>query len=177
MPSKRDAKKFAYHVPSIAKTGQAEADENIITLAKPTQIYIQLSEGSTSAVDVWVKLGEEYENTATGETYDDSGSCANDASGVGNVCGIHIHSGTSCDDSAGQGGHYFGGSAQDPWGAVRMQSFGNYGYKGNIETGIDLTTAQGSIEGRVFVVHNGNGARVWCGVIAANPKASMHLLI
>merc|ERR1712232_201627 len=177
MPSKRDAKKFKYYVPEIVKTGQAEADESLITIAKPTKIYLSLSKGSTSAVDVWVKLGEEYENATTGETYNDSGSCANDASGVGNVCGIHIHSGTSCDDAAGQGGHYFGGSAQDPWGAVRMQSFGSYGYKGNIETGIDLTTNQGSIEGRVFVVHNGNGARVWCGVIAANPKASRQLLI
>ena len=46
--------------------------------------------------------------------------------GSGNVCGIHIHTGTSCDDASAVGGHLFADDLMDadPWTAVRYSADG-----------------------------------------------------
>merc|ERR1711988_1913456 len=147
---------YQWYVPSVGLTGQAQEDGSIATIAEPTGIFITASAGSSTAVDVWVKLSKPYKNDVTGETYKDSGSCAADAAGTSNVCGIHIHSGSGCEDSTAQGGHYFDASVNDPWKTVRMQSFGQFGYQSKIELGLDAA----SVEGMVFVIHNSTGARV-----------------
>jgi len=80
--------------------------------------------------------------------------------GVANSCGIHIHSGTSCESAADVGGHYWEMSefSQDPWSdIVYGQEVGsselNYGF-----------TYDSSV-GRAFVIHNSNGTRITCDLI------------
>ena len=52
--------------------------------------------------------------------------CEFGAGTAGNSCGVHIHSGYSCDDASLVGGHYFTGDvASDPWTAISYTSDSN----------------------------------------------------
>jgi len=88
--------------------------------------------------------------------------------GSGNVCGIHIHSGTTCDDAALVGGHLFKNGSVDPWTAVRYSSSAGISQDG---TGFQVTTGLpiGDLLGRALVVHNavGAGERIACGITEA----------
>merc|ERR1719411_199637 len=48
----------------------------------------------------------------------DVASCATTPVGVGNACGIHIHSGVTCSDASQVGGHFWPAGSSDPWSAV-----------------------------------------------------------
>jgi len=139
-------------------------------MAKPVAVYINPSEGDSTAVDVWVKLGKHNQFT-------NSGSCAPDSAGKANSCGIHIHAGSDCETD--QRGHYYDSNQVDvdPWKSVRLQSYGKYGYQSNIKLGLDATQAAGNIEGKVFIVHNGNGQRIWCGKITKYHEEEEQMLL
>ena len=78
--------------------------------------------------------------------------------------GIHVHTGVSCASADVVGGHYFDGMDADPWLTTT--------YASN-EAGVAavaVTVAGFSPEdviGRAVVVHDGDGARVACGLLEA----------
>ena len=78
-----------------------------------------------------------------------------------NACGLHVHAGSSCANSATQGGHHFTGTS-DPWAGVMYPSTDGSGaaafefYASGVPT---------DIAGRTFIVHNSAGGRVACGVL------------
>jgi len=79
-----------------------------------------------------------------------------------NGCGVHIHSGTGCDDSTAQGGHYFADPVtEDPWVEARYSSDA----EGNTEFGASLKIGTVDLEGRAFLVHAEDGSRVGCGIL------------
>jgi len=101
--------------------------------------------------------------------------CASPPAGVGNACGIHIHSGSTCDDSSAVGGHYYHESmAADPWSPVvyTPDALGDSTSSGNT---IAIGHTLSDVNGRAIVVHDHTGGRVACGTIHAAPaaKASM----
>ena len=86
------------------------------------------------------------------------------------TCGIHIHTGTTCDDEALVGGHYWDATdnAPDPWtpagGAVyesnsKGKSMGAFG----INSGYDYSENVG----HAVVVHDKNGVRYGCGLLSS----------
>ena len=66
-----------------------------------------------------------------------------------NGCGVHIHSGKSCNSTATQGGHYYNNMTVpiDPWIDERYSS--NANGKANFQAIVQMGTID--IEGRVFV--------------------------
>jgi len=83
-------------------------------------------------------------------------------------CGIHIHSGTTCDDAALVGGHYWDSeTVTDPWtaagGAIYRTNFGGLGFgKFSLNAGFD---AEENI-GHAVVVHDKDGTRYGCGILS-----------
>jgi len=76
--------------------------------------------------------------------------------GIANSCGIHIHSGTSCEDASLPGGHYYGGSVStDPWTDVVYS-----GSSGTVT--VDMGTSPSDVDNRVLVLHNADGSRATC---------------
>ena len=87
-----------------------------------------------------------------------------------NSCGIHIHSGSSCDADA--LGHYYDETSisSDPWGAGYYEAVveGEDVYAAgsfSLKAGLD----QANIEGKTLIVHNHAGGRTHCAPIHA-PK-------
>merc|ERR1719384_940317 len=82
---------------------------------------------------------------------------------VKNGCGIHIHSGTNCQENI--GGHFFSDSLNDdPWAPIVYVA----GTGSQDETdGVEVISGRSSsdIAGRTIVVHELNGGRIACGVI------------
>merc|ERR1712176_1142378 len=98
----------------------------------------------------------------------DTACVANAADSVTNGCGIHVHTGTSCDAA---GGHYYSAtlaadpSAEDPWKPIVYVATSN---GSSSEAGVEVITglSNGDITGRVTVVHElASGGRIACGVI------------
>jgi len=88
--------------------------------------------------------------------------CAAAPEGVANACGIHIHEGTTCDDAAAVGGHFYDKDNidADPWASKVYQSKGDAAF-GFFPTKI----GKSDINGRALVVHDSTGARIACGLI------------
>ncbi|CAJ1965219.1 unnamed protein product [Cylindrotheca closterium] len=86
-----------------------------------------------------------------------------------NGCGVHIHSGMGCEDSAAQGGHYFADPIMtDPWITAQYSSDA----EGSTTFGASLEMGTVDLEGRAFVVHAEDGSRVGCGILS---KVESHL--
>jgi hypothetical protein len=83
-----------------------------------------------------------------------------------NGCGIHVHRGTACTDSASQKGHYYDSSALsvDPWLLVKYAPSSTAGAAAFIFR-TDVGYASAGVDGRAFVVHNNAGARTACGLL------------
>lgn len=84
------------------------------------------------------------------------------------TCGIHIHTGTSCEDASAQGGHYWTPTdSVDPWttagGAIYTSNSNGKG-KANFE--LDAGTTIDDNTGKVVVVHDSDGNRYACGVLS-----------
>jgi len=87
-----------------------------------------------------------------------------------NGCGVHIHSGSSCTDSAAQGGHWYNADDLDldPWAIVgydQTDSVGHGQFASCVYTGFDVASDPDQLVGHAFVVHADDGSRVSCGVI------------
>jgi len=90
-----------------------------------------------------------------------------------NGCGVHIHSGTSCDDKEGQGGHWYAAELVDPWKLVGYKETNSTGYgkyASCVHTGIDLVSNPDELLGHPFIVHANDGSRVSCGLITEASK-------
>ena len=77
--------------------------------------------------------------------------------------GWHVHTGSSCTDAAGAGGHYFDGLATDPWLPVKWHSDAN-GVAVVSLTMDDFTLDPAGdryVGGRTVVVHASAGTKRW----------------
>jgi len=83
-------------------------------------------------------------------------------------CGIHVHTGTSCEAADDVGGHYYSARLfRDPWAPVKYAAEAD---GSSTEHGIEVATglSNSDVTGRVMVVHElASGARVACGLIRA----------
>jgi hypothetical protein len=89
-----------------------------------------------------------------------------------NGCGVHIHSGTSCDNATTQGGHLWNNESLtfDPWTYVYYNTTDSKGSAHFAKT-VDIGPDTG-IKGRAFIVHSNNGSRVSCGILSLSPTAT-----
>jgi len=88
---------------------------------------------------------------------DDSVNC-----GASNGCGVHVHSGTQCDNTTIQGGHLKTMSGDDPWTTVRYSSTSSAGFADFV---FRVSTDNTGVTGKPFIVHNNEGGRVSCGIL------------
>jgi hypothetical protein len=92
---------------------------------------------------------------------------------VANGCGIHVHSGMSCDVADDVGGHYYSSDlSADPWSDVVYvtDSTGKNSSSQTVETGYTLW----ELSGRAFVIHElTTGTRIACGVLKAGEMVSL----
>jgi hypothetical protein len=86
-------------------------------------------------------------------------------------CGVHIHSGKSCDSKETQEGHYFVDPVVvDPWNEETVydsDSEGSASFHGIVKMGTD------DVIGRTFLVHAPSGGRVGCGVLEEVPESDI----
>lgn len=79
-----------------------------------------------------------------------------------NGCGVHIHSGTSCGDKEGQGGHYFVDPVKsDPW--VDQQYSSDTSGSASFSSLVNIGTSE--VDGKPFIVHAKDGSRIGCGLL------------
>jgi hypothetical protein len=83
-----------------------------------------------------------------------------------NGCGAHIHSGTACDGTEIQGGHYYDMRTlpEDPWELESYYTTNSAGMAAMIGC---VITGNGSnyYESRPFIVHGTDGGRLLCGLL------------
>merc|ERR1740124_536842 len=92
-------------------------------------------------------------------------NCKTVPEGVSNACGIHIHSGKTCDDASMVGGHYYSDSIEsDPWAPITYRA-GNAGIAQG-RAAVKIGVAQ-DISGRAMVMHDSTGARIACALLPA----------
>jgi len=95
------------------------------------------------------------------------------ADDVSNGCGIHVHTGRSCEVADHVGGHYYSHALlSDPWAPVKYvaaEALGEVAGRWGVEVVTGLSLAD--ITGRVAVVHDASGERVACGLIQSTPCA------
>merc|ERR1719445_1000369 len=81
--------------------------------------------------------------------------------------GIHIHTGTSCEDASLVGGHLYDDAVTDPWIPTKWTSDSNGSAKGSFRIdGLDGLSFNQNV-GRAVVVHDSNSARVACAVLGS----------
>lgn len=91
----------------------------------------------------------------------------------GETGGVHVHSGTTCDDASKVGGHFLIGDV-DPWKehkytiattaqgtSTRARSYFKF------ETDSQPTMNLGNVTGKAYVVHASDGTRILCGTLGA----------
>lgn len=95
----------------------------------------------------------------------DTACIADAGDAVKNGCGIHVHSGMTCDDADSISGHFFDDSiSPDPWLPITYVADSAGASVGNTT----LTTGKGLVDmmGRAFVVHAlADGARIACAML------------
>ena len=85
-----------------------------------------------------------------------------------NGCGLHIHSGTGCENTTTQGGHYYDSMTVgvDPWIAVGYEATSDMGTAEFIDC---VLTGAADYMDKPFVVHANDGSRVSCGILTSAP--------
>ena len=88
-------------------------------------------------------------------------------------CGIHIHTGTTCDDADLVGGHYWApATAKDPWTTLGVAIYGT-DESGDGKGSYDLNAGLAIEEnvGHAVVVHDAAGVPYGCGLLSTKkPK-------
>mmetsp|Transcript_73716 Transcript_73716/g.116748 ORF Transcript_73716/g.116748 Transcript_73716/m.116748 type:complete len:887 (+) Transcript_73716:103-2763(+) len=79
-----------------------------------------------------------------------------------NACGVHVHSGSDCNNSSVQGGHYYSTSS-DPWLPVKYTSTDS---EGTASFTFTVMTGISEIKDKPFILHNNAGERVACGILS-----------
>lgn len=90
--------------------------------------------------------------------------------------GIHVHVGFTCEDQDAIYGHYFGdASIVDPWASTtytsQSQGVASFAY---VVSNVTLSR-ESPIAGRAFVVHDGDGTRIGCGIVASTSGEVVNL--
>ena len=100
-------------------------------------------------------------------------SCAGGAGDAGDSCGVHVHSGTTCDVDV--AGHYYDEETvfTDPWGSIAY--IGGVGASAGAGTTDSVETGLTSFElvGRTLIVHGYDGGRIACALLTAPAPTSM----
>ena len=80
-------------------------------------------------------------------------------------CGLHIHSGSSCEAASEVGGHYATNGFADPWTEKSLSYVSST--NGNAEGKLSAVTGGTSLDvlGKAFVVHGYDGGRIACGTL------------
>jgi Cu/Zn superoxide dismutase len=126
--------------------------------------------GSTSSASgtVSISFNKDGDMTIKMDVSGVVATCTDTVTGA-NQCGIHIHEGTTCNNAAMVGGHFWSPafSASDPWVNVRYNGEPN----GDSDYATTLTGGNGYgadiNQGRAFVIHNDSvpGGRIGCGLL------------
>lgn len=134
---------------ALTGVGVAQADE---TLEADISAYPGTSNEISGEVET------EFDDGYVTVEYDLSGL---EPSATG---GLHIHVGTSCENAADVGGHYYAPKAgPDYWSNANWVSDAKGDAKGSFRL---LSSLDGDDnEGHAVVVHDSTGARVGCGVL------------
>lgn len=84
-------------------------------------------------------------------------------------CGVHVHSGKSCEAKELQEGHYYVDPVKvDPWNedtVYNADPMGSASFHGMVKMGT------GDVDGRTFLIHASGGVRVGCGVLTEVPAS------
>ncbi|MEH6444497.1 MAG: hypothetical protein V7784_11420 [Oceanospirillaceae bacterium] len=81
--------------------------------------------------------------------------------------GIHIHTGTSCDDASKVGGHYWSATlGDDTWKTTTWESDSNGNAKGELMVKTGYNYAENL--SHALVIHNTEGSRIACGILVAS---------
>ena len=88
-----------------------------------------------------------------------------------NTCGIHVHSGTTCTDDAGD--HFYNQEifADDPWASIRYGGKGTVSGTADDPVSVDTGLQLSELAGHAFIVHGWYGERVACALLAAPTPA------
>jgi len=126
--------------------------------------------GYAGALKVTGEVGAYYLGDTVGVNFQIHGveadACKAAPVGVANACGIHIHAGTTCEDAAAVGGHYFDATSitADPWSPITYIASRYGSAVGYVKVAIGKGQ---DISGRAMVVHDSTGARVACALLPA----------
>jgi hypothetical protein len=97
-------------------------------------------------------------------------ACAAGAGRMGNSCGIHIHSGTTC--TADAGGHFYTGSVtSDPWTTIAYTSSAS-GMTSDSVT-VDTGATSDQVAGRAMIIHAYDGSRIGCAILGAATQLTL----
>lgn len=151
----------------VYDTAGAQAACGVLSAMSGELTYASLTNLSSSGVSGSVSLSTDSAGAVSGfgvaygleaELSSSGGSCT-----AQNGCGVHVHSGTACDPSADQGGHYWSPATDpDPWATIIYESTTSAG----LGTFFFYAAAgTPSIADKPFIVHNNAGGRVACGVL------------
>merc|ERR1712070_566254 len=88
-------------------------------------------------------------------------------------CGVHVHSGTSCDNTTTQGGHYYEGDVA-PWADIGYTSTTAFGYAEIPEFSVEIGNL--NVLGKPLIVHANDGSRIACGIIEKRSLTREELL-
>ena len=105
----------------------------------------------------------------TGTETDCAGGADSEAA---NSCGVHIHSGVSCDGDA--SGHYYDDElvASDPWASITYA--GNYPASGTTDP-VDTGYTEADLVGRALIIHGYDGGRIACALLTAPTPAPVEI--
>jgi hypothetical protein len=86
---------------------------------------------------------------------------------VTNGCGVHVHTGTSCESATTQMGHYYNNQTFriDPW---ILTNYHTTDQHGRTSAAHCVATGEMSFQGRTFILHEKNGVRVACGLLESS---------
>ena len=85
------------------------------------------------------------------------------------TAGIHIHSGFTCDDSSGVGGHYYEGMSDDPWTTTYTSNDNGFAVVNMTMSDFSLYLDYPSAY-RTFVIHS-TTSKIGCGIIGSPSTA------
>jgi len=139
------------------------------SLASPFVKYYTYEGGLSVSGSVGPVLTNGVTQTFSYSLADVDPLCSGGPGDAANSCGVHIHSGRTCDDDA--GGHYFTGIVtDDPWTTIAYTADAGTMASGIVEV---TTGALGAdVDGRAVVIHGFDGGRIACALLQAAPVLS-----
>ena len=140
---------------------------------KPKQLVLEACvdkyPGYTGTLEISGKIKARYPNADSGQVTMDY-NLKGVESGC-ETCGLHIHTGTTCDNATLVGGHYWDDSkVEDPWTTIGGAIYSSKSSKAKGKFTVDAGFNAAANEGHAVVVHDSTGARYGCGVLSSTKK-------